>query len=458
MKVLLFLTPSFILIVVGTIDGAHEELDDPSSGGQIDPLTGHFVLFDFESACAIDHGADVSVGVEFSEEVSGLQVVTDLGELEGDCAWAESGVCEFCLGVLDDLEDCAAVFTGWVAVGDGDDEDGFVHLAGLGGAEDHWVDDLVSQGRAQRGEAVESDLGDQLEGLLFGSNAVAGVLVVHAADLDAVGVEQGAGEGGSLQDELEVVDSLAVFFKRHGPGVIDKEHNVVQRQPDQVDGQLHWDSPMLRDLRHLRADGAGQLLQSLWWVERLQLVLLHGALQNLHVVCGLRAALLRWRLWLSLLLLRWHWHWLAPLLSVRRVATVLLRRIATGLLGRIATGLLRRIATLLGRIATLLRRIAPLLRRIAMLVRNWRRRLGIAALLGRVATLRLLRWIALLLLGRIATLLLWRIAPLLLGGRCRLLSGRCLLLSAWLWLGRRRLALWRHLALRGREFTSKTHF
>lgn len=54
----------------------------------------------------------------------------------------------------------------------------------------------------------------------FVADVVALQVAVHETDFDAVRVEEGGGEGDFGEDELEVLDALAVFFELHGAAVV----------------------------------------------------------------------------------------------------------------------------------------------------------------------------------------------------------------------------------------------
>lgn len=70
-----------VLGVVRAVDGAHDELQEPGLGSKIHTLAGHLGLLCLKVGCAVDEVADNGVVVEGGEELLGLDVVSDLGEL-----------------------------------------------------------------------------------------------------------------------------------------------------------------------------------------------------------------------------------------------------------------------------------------------------------------------------------------------------------------------------------------
>ena len=71
-----------VLGVVGRVDGAHEKLEQPELGGQVDArLAHHLGLLRLVVGGAVDEVADLRMVVERLEEGLRLLVVADLGEL-----------------------------------------------------------------------------------------------------------------------------------------------------------------------------------------------------------------------------------------------------------------------------------------------------------------------------------------------------------------------------------------
>jgi len=88
--------------------------------------------------------------------------------------------------------------------------------------------------------------------------------------------QQSFSKGSSLDVHLQILDSLAVLLKLHRTTIVDKHHDVKQRDLDEIGGQLEREFPSGSEglkrsaLDHSLSDG----LKSLWrGVERLQVLL-----------------------------------------------------------------------------------------------------------------------------------------------------------------------------------------
>lgn len=155
-----------------------------------------------------------------------------------------SRVAQLVVGAEDDVEDLVLVLAGGGSVGDGDDDDGLLELAGAGGVEHEGLDDLVHEVGAERGETRELDLLQELHGLLLVRDVVALHVRVHEADLDTVVVEERSRVRDTAEDaacqlvtdvdnsQLQVVNALAVLLELHRAGVIDVEDDIEKRKLD----------------------------------------------------------------------------------------------------------------------------------------------------------------------------------------------------------------------------------
>lgn len=90
----------------------------------------------------------------------------------------------------------------------------------------------------QRGPKFEEDSG----------GTVNYALRVQEADLNTIGVEKRRCVRGPLEDELQVVDSRAVFLKGHAPAVVDEQDDVEEGELDEIAPDLKRELPRLAHL------------------------------------------------------------------------------------------------------------------------------------------------------------------------------------------------------------------
>ena len=244
---------------------------------------------------------------------------------------------------------------------------------------------------------------------------VASGVSVEEADRDAVLIEQRGGKGDTRQDELEVINTRASFFKAHRTTVVGQDDNIEEGKLGEVDGELHRQTPFLGnfldDTRRCYL-GRDHVERSLW-VECLNALVLNTLVKGLKdrlgtdgSSCSTRSAA----------------RGTGTCSTDRGTKTLLtmLLRLAVLMLALLAV-LLR--LTILLLLAVLLLLTVLLLRRLAVLRVTRRRALWLRSIL-------LLLWLAILLLLRLAILLL-RLTVLLLLAILRLtLWGAVLLLLA----------------------------
>jgi len=107
-----------------------------------------------------------------------------------------------------------------LTIGNDDNEDWLPQLTSSSRANDEWLKDFVLQLSPHWGEALKSNLGDELLNLLRGLYAIALVGRVHESNLDSIVVEKTGCECNSVDDELQIIDSFSILFERHGATVI----------------------------------------------------------------------------------------------------------------------------------------------------------------------------------------------------------------------------------------------
>jgi hypothetical protein len=98
------------------------------------------------------------------------------------------------------VEDCACGFSCRLAVGDGDDQDGFAELVGASALYDEGFDDFSPELGTHWCEAFEFDLGDQSFDFLFRADIISLNVRIHKADFDPIGIEEASCVGGLGDD------------------------------------------------------------------------------------------------------------------------------------------------------------------------------------------------------------------------------------------------------------------
>jgi hypothetical protein len=184
----------------------------------------------------VDHVADGRVTIKLAKELSSLLVITNLSELEGNSTLGASSTSDLIDSVTNSVEDGirARLVTRGLTVGDNNDENRLPHLTTTSGGEDDTVNDLALELTTHGCETGEFDLAHNLVDLLLIADVVkhtARKVGVHETKADPIGIPHGAGEGDAAQNELEIVDALAILFELHRAGVILETLLVLLSRP-----------------------------------------------------------------------------------------------------------------------------------------------------------------------------------------------------------------------------------
>jgi hypothetical protein len=135
-------------------------------------------------------------------------------------------------GVAHSIGERIGTFARRLAVSDANDKNRLLKLATPHLGDDDTIQDLLSQLGAEGGQASEAFAAHELLDLLIRSDAgdhvVRDLVIVHETDIDAVLIEEGGSKGDPLQDELQVLDALAILLEGHGATVIDVDDDIVQ--------------------------------------------------------------------------------------------------------------------------------------------------------------------------------------------------------------------------------------
>lgn len=144
------------------------------------------------TGCAVDHGSDLRVFIEFTEELSRHLVIADLSELERDTTatvlWV--ALLQRVERVPDSIEDGVLWLASRLSISDGNDQDRLPKLSLGGPAEHYLVDDLLAQRRAHWGEALELNATHDLVNLGLGRNAVLEGAALLVTGTGEVGVHE----------------------------------------------------------------------------------------------------------------------------------------------------------------------------------------------------------------------------------------------------------------------------
>lgn len=239
------------------INRSQEQLEGPEVGcqghGRVD--AGHLLLFDLERSSDVYEISDLGVGVETVEEAARLLVLAHLGELVGDRAGAQWCAGKLISCMLDGVEDGVVVLPGGLAVRDGDDENGDLHLALPGALQHEGLEDLAAEFGADGGAAAEVDRLDEAVHVGLVADVVALGGAVDEPDGHAVGVEEGGGVGRPVENTHHVPDALAALGQ-HGAAVVDVDDDVEERKAHYVLADLERDLPRPAQLLHLGTSDA----------------------------------------------------------------------------------------------------------------------------------------------------------------------------------------------------------
>lgn len=159
-------------------------------------------MLDLEVGGGVDELADSGFVVELAQELACLEVIAYLRELVAYGALAVGRARELVGGVSDGVKDGSRGFTGGLAIGDCDDEDGLVELVGANFLDDEGVEDLVAELCAHWGQTLELNARDELLDFGFVVDVVALEVAVHEADLNPISVKEGGSKGDLGEDEL----------------------------------------------------------------------------------------------------------------------------------------------------------------------------------------------------------------------------------------------------------------
>lgn len=286
---------------------------------------------------------DSRVVVELAKELASLLVIANLGKLECDSSTAVLRALGLLDGEANSVKDSSGGLSCRLTIRDGNNQDGLAHLSATDGGYNDAIDDLLAELSAHGCKSAELVALNELLDLLLVLNVLDHVLrgvVVHEADRDAIIIEEGSGGCDTLEDKLEILDTLAVLLELHGATVVNVENNIVQGQLDNVVADLLVDAPLLAQSVDLARGSVGNLIDygRAGRVEGLEALLLDGLLERLLVCLDLsRACGLRRRSTVAALRTAWLLSRISALLGLLTVATLLgLRRVATLLLRRCA--------------------------------------------------------------------------------------------------------------------------
>lgn len=163
------------------------------------------------------------ISVKLAKELSSLRIVADLSELEREGTISKTKTPDFIARALDYLKNGPWWLASRETIRDRDDEDWFLHLSIPGWPQNQILNDLVVQFFAERRQAAETDISNELFDLLVRLDIVTharGQLGVNEADADSVVVEKSCSICNSLKDELQVVNAGAALFELHRAAVI----------------------------------------------------------------------------------------------------------------------------------------------------------------------------------------------------------------------------------------------
>lgn len=240
----LALTRLLVGLVPRRIDRSKEKLEGPEVGrqrlGRVDAA--HLLLFDLQGRRDVDEASDLGVSVEAVEEAARLFILADLGELIGDGTSTERGAGQLVRRGLDGSEYGVIVFSSRLAVGDGDDEHGDLHLALPCARQHERLQDLAAKLGADGRAAPKVDRLNKPVDVGLVADVVALSVAVDETDSHAIRVEQGSGSGSPAEDAHHIPDALAALWQ-HGTAVVDVDDNVKEGETHYVLANLEGDLP-----------------------------------------------------------------------------------------------------------------------------------------------------------------------------------------------------------------------
>lgn len=198
------------------------------------------------------------MSVEAVEEAACLLILANLSELIGYRAGAQGRAGQLIRGVLDGSENGVVIFSGRLAVGDGDDEDGDLHLALSGALQHEGVQDLAAELSADGGAAPEVDRLDEPVHVGLVADVVTLSGAVDESDRHTVRVEQGGGSGSPAENAHHVPDAPAALGK-HGAAVVDVDDDVEQGKAYYVLADLEGDLPRPAQRLYLGTSDSGDV-------------------------------------------------------------------------------------------------------------------------------------------------------------------------------------------------------
>jgi hypothetical protein len=198
--------------------------------------------------CAVNQLSDDRIVIKLAKELASLLIVANLGKLESDSSTTVLRVGGLLDSLADSVKDSSGGFSCRLTIRDGNNQDRLAHLSATESGYDDAVDNLLAELGTHRGKTTELVALDELLDLLLRLNVLDHVLrrvVVHETDRDAVVVEESRGGCDTLENQLKILDTLAVLLELHGATVINVEDNIVQGQLDNVVANLLVDAPLL---------------------------------------------------------------------------------------------------------------------------------------------------------------------------------------------------------------------
>lgn len=188
--------------------------------------------------------------------------------------------------ILHCLDQSVLILASRLTIGDTNDEKWLLHLSAVQLLDEDWINDLLAQLGSEWSETLVALLREDLLDLLFASNvrhALHWQILVHEAEIDSVIIEQCRGEASSLQNKLQIFDTLAVLLEGHRTRVIDVDYDIVERKSDNIICNLFLNAPCLAEAVNALCRAGSNLWQLLrsrrsWAIESVQVLLLNGLL------------------------------------------------------------------------------------------------------------------------------------------------------------------------------------
>lgn len=221
-----------VLRVIAWVDCSQNELYHPEIGRQVDwrNSSRHLGRLVLVVGRAVYFSANLWIVIELGQEFSSLLIVANLRKLKGHSTSTVLRSLSGLNGILHCLYQSVLVLAGWLTISDADNQQRLLHLTAVQLLHQDGVDDLLAQFGSERSQTLVPLACQNLLDLLLATDVghlLQWEILVHEAEIDSVIIEKRCCKACSLQNKLQVFDTLAILLEGHGSRVINVNHHIV---------------------------------------------------------------------------------------------------------------------------------------------------------------------------------------------------------------------------------------